>query len=858
MIIEKFSRASQTLIEKACRIAVRRNHAYVSPWHLLSVFQLDFGHAFQLANINTDQFAMKLELRMTEQAKALRDAQQTPISRDLEALLIKAEDLASESKSQKIALKHLFEALTSNEAIWNVLVESGSTTDSIEKIKADLDASEQKKVLVGQKNSTEDEGSLVEKYTRNLTQVAREARLDPVIGRDDEIRLTIQILCRRIKNNPILLGDPGVGKTAVIEGLAQHIASETVPDSLRNAEILALDMGQIIAGAKYRGEFEERLKGLVEEIGQLPNAILFIDEIHTLIGAGKAEGSMDAANLLKPALSRGELTVIGATTLAEYRKYFEKDEAIMRRFQKVDVPEPSVEETITILRGLKDKYERHHGVLIQDEALQSAVTLSRRYVTERFLPDKAIDLVDQSSASVRIRISSKPQELELIDQKLRKLEIEQRAILKENPDRAKSLQDEIDKLRGESLELTTSWEQNQKSMSDIREAFEILESARQELDERIKSEDFARVAELEHKIIPNAEKVLAASGNVEAIQEHDNPNRVTSDDIADTVARITGIPVNKLLDSEKDRLLNLESALAQRVVGQENAIQSIAKAVRRAKADLQDEKRPMGSFLMLGPSGVGKTELAKALADFLFSDEASILRFDMSEYMEKHTVSRLTGAPPGYVGFDEGGLLTNRVKQKPYSVLLFDEVEKAHADVFNLFLQMLDEGRLTDSQGHTVNFNNTLIILTSNLGSQFIEPVENEEQNHEMQSQIMEVVRGHFRPEFLNRLDDILIFNQLKLETMRPIVDIQLKRLEDKLSQRGVELVFTDEARDQLAAWGFNPLYGARPLKRVIQSRVQDVLSDMFLRGDLQDGQSIHVEFPENADELAFTTINIQ
>lgn len=505
-------------------------------------------------------------------------------------------------------------------------------------------------------------------------------------------------------------------------------------------------MGQLIAGAKYRGEFEERLKGLIEELSSMPKAILFIDEIHTMIGAGKAEGSMDAANLLKPALSRGELTVIGATTFAEFRKHFEKDEAIMRRFQKVEIPEPSIDETLTILRGIEEKYERHHGVLIEDEALQVAVNLSKRYITERFLPDKAIDLMDQTAATVRIRLSSKPRNLEQIDQQIRKLEIEQRAILNENPARANELGGEIEALKIQSQELTAVWQDNQKSMDDIRAAYETLESARSELEEKIKAEDFARVAELEHKIIPNAEKLLADRGHTEAFAVQKSANRVTAEDIADTVARVTGIPVNKLVDSEKDRLLSLESALNARVVGQEVAITSIAKAVRRAKADLQDDKRPMGSFLMLGPSGVGKTELAKTLAQFLFSDEASILRFDMSEYMEKHTVSRLTGAPPGYVGFDEGGLLTNRVRQKPYSVLLFDEVEKAHADVFNLFLQMLDEGRLTDSQGHTVNFNNTLILLTSNLGSQFIQPVETEEEAKEMQSQIMDAVQCAFPP----------------------------------------------------------------------------------------------------------------
>jgi ATP-dependent Clp protease ATP-binding subunit ClpB len=852
MIIEKFSPASQTLIEKACRIAVKKNHSFVTPWHLLQAFQTDHPKFFDLAGIKTDTLVLKLEIRMAELPKALRDAQQTPISRDLEALLIRAEDLAADNQNKKISLKNLLEGLSEREEIKEGLIQAGANEASLSAAITAFGEDEKRKVLSSDRNISDEEGSLVEKYTRNLTQAAIDGHLDPVIGRDEEIRLAIQILCRRLKNNPVLLGDPGVGKTAVVEGLALHIANKTVPDSLRDTPILALDMGQLIAGAKYRGEFEERLKGLIEELSSMPKAILFIDEIHTMIGAGKAEGSMDAANLLKPALSRGELTVIGATTFAEFRKHFEKDEAIMRRFQKVEIPEPSIDETLTILRGIEEKYERHHGVLIEDEALQVAVNLSKRYITERFLPDKAIDLMDQTAATVRIRLSSKPRNLEQIDQQIRKLEIEQRAILNENPARANELGGEIEALKIQSQELTAVWQDNQKSMDDIRAAYETLESARSELEEKIKAEDFARVAELEHKIIPNAEKLLADRGHTEAFAVQKSANRVTAEDIADTVARVTGIPVNKLVDSEKDRLLSLESALSARVVGQEVAITSIAKAVRRAKADLQDDKRPMGSFLMLGPSGVGKTELAKTLAEFLFSDEASILRFDMSEYMEKHTVSRLTGAPPGYVGFDEGGLLTNRVRQKPYSVLLFDEVEKAHADVFNLFLQMLDEGRLTDSQGHTVNFNNTLILLTSNLGSQFIQPVETEEEAKEMQSQIMDAVRAHFRPEFLNRLDDILIFNQLTLETMRPIVDIQLSRLIKKLADREVELVFTDTARDQLATWGFNPIYGARPLKRVIQSRVQDPLSDMFLRSEIEPGNRIEVDWQEGADDLTF------
>ncbi len=853
MIIEKFSPSSQTLIEKACRLAVKKNHSFVTPWHLLQAFVTDHPKFFELASVRTDTLQTKIEIRLAETPKALREAQQTPISRDLEALLIRAEDLASEGSNRKISLKDLLQVLAERDETKEALLQSGANEDALNSALSIFNDHEKRKVLSSAQNISEDEGSLVEKYTRNLTQAAIDGKIDPVIGRDEEIRLTIQILCRRLKNNPVLLGDPGVGKTAVIEGLAHHIANKTVPDSLRDAPILALDMGQLIAGAKYRGEFEERLKGLVEELAEIPKAILFIDEIHTLMGAGKAEGSMDAANLLKPALSRGELTVIGATTFAEFRKNFEKDEAMMRRFQKVEIPEPSIEETLTILRGIEEKYERHHGVLIEDEALQVAVDLSKRYITERFLPDKAIDLIDQTAATVRIRLSSKPRDLQEIDQQIRKVEIEQRAISNENPQRASSLQVEIDALKAKSQELTTIWENNQKSIDDIRNAYETLEAARRELEEKIEAEDFARVAELEHKIIPNAEKIVADTGSPEVFERQKNANRVTADDIADTVARVTGIPVSKLLDAEKDRLINLEAALGGRVVGQDSSITSIAKAVRRAKADLQDEKRPMGSFLMLGPSGVGKTELAKALAEFLFSDEASIVRFDMSEYMEKHTVSRLTGAPPGYVGFEEGGLLTNRVRQKPYSVLLFDEVEKAHGDVFNLFLQMLDEGRLTDSQGHTVNFNNTLIILTSNLGSQFVQPVETDEEAQEMRAQIMEAVRAHFRPEFLNRLDDILIFNQLTPEAMRPIVDIQLRRLVRKLEERDVALSFSEAARSQLFAWGYNPLYGARPLKRVIQSRVQDPLSDMFLRSEIAPGTRIEVDWSEGADELNFT-----
>jgi len=855
MIIEKFSQSSQSLIEKACRLAVKKNHAYVTHWHLISVLQAEQRGITSIPGIRSETIALKIDLRLAELPKALRDAQQTPISRDLESLLIRSDDVSQEARHQKITLKDLQVALLEREDVKQVLLEAGATLGALKEGLAASDEQEHNPVMSHPHSDESEEGGFIEKYTRNLTALAESGRLDPVIGRDEEIRLTIQILCRRIKNNPILLGDPGVGKTAVVEGLAQHIASKCVPDNLRDAPILALDMGLLIAGTKFRGEFEERLRGLMAELAALPRAILFIDEIHTLIGAGKGEGSMDAANLLKPALSRGELTCIGATTFAEYRKHFEKDEALMRRFQKVEIPEPTLEETLTILRGLEEKYESHHGVVIQDQALQVAVTLSKRYVTERFLPDKAIDLIDQTAAAVRIRVSSKPEELERVDQQIRKIEIEWRAIRNESPERAETLKQELEQLKLRSRKLTEEWERNQRSMEEVREAYRTLESAKREMEEKIVQEDFARVAELEHKIIPNAQKLLADFGNPDQMEQATVHSVVRPDDIADTVSRITGIPVSKLLDSERDRLLQLESGLRERVVGQDDAVKTIAKAIRRAKADLQDEKRPMGSFLTLGPSGVGKTELAKTLAEFLFSDEASLVRFDMSEYMEKHSVSRLTGAPPGYVGFDEGGLLTNRVRQKPYCVLLFDEVEKAHADVFNLFLQMLDDGRLTDSQGRTVNFTNTLILMTSNLGSEYIQPVETAEENQAMQSQIMEVVRGHFRPEFLNRLDDILIFQQLGPEVMRPIVDIQLGRLIHRLKEREITLELTDAAREKLATWGYNPLYGARPLKRVIQTRLQDNLSEMFLRGEISGNQTITVDSGVDGDELIFEVI---
>lgn len=850
MIIEKLTGAAQSFIEKACRLAVRHNHANVTHWHLLSALQADSVGISSAQGIDRDTLSLKLDIRLSGLDKALKNVQNTPISRDFERLLIAAEDL---SQPDKIALHHLQLALLSREDVVEVLTASGAQPEDLRLAARGTEALEKQRVLSDRHSvDAESDESMISKYTRNLTQMARDGLLDPVIGRQNEIRVAIQILCRRIKNNPILIGEPGVGKTAVVEGLAQLVAGGDVPENLKNAPILSLDMGQMIAGAKYRGEFEERLKGLVTEVQALPKAILFIDEIHILIGAGKGEGSMDAANLLKPALSRGELTCVGATTLEEYRMHFEKDDALMRRFQTLEVPEPNYDETMTILRGLEEKYEKHHGVIITEAALDASIRLSQRYITDRYLPDKAIDLIDQTAAALRIRLSSKPEDLEAIDQRILTLNIEQRAIRNENnADRIQAIEAELGELKAESAKLTQTWERNRQGMEHVREAYRTLDDARQELHEKIQAEDFARVAELQYKIIPNAEKIVADFADID-LSATAVETAVTGEMIANTVEKLTGIPVSQLVDTERARLVQLESVLQARVVGQEEAVKAIARAIRRSKAGLQDPRRPMGSFLMLGPSGVGKTELAKTLADFLFDDEAAIIRFDMSEYMEKHAISRLTGAPPGYVGYEEGGLLTNRVRRKPYSVVLFDEVEKAHPDVFNLFLQMLDEGRLTDSQGHVVNFTNTVVLLTSNLGAQHIRPTVTSEEAAEVREKIMEAVRGHFKPEFLNRLDEILVFSQLTPDAMRPIVDIQLGQLMKLLAVQGIDIEVADEARDLLATWGYNPIYGARPLKRVVQSKLQDTLSDMLLQGELEANSLVKVGANDDRDALTF------
>ncbi len=844
MIIEKFSSSCKDLIEDSCRFAVKKDHKYVTPWHVLysalNNKQLPVKDWLTKAGIDIEQLSARVDGKLLTLPKASPDAKQTPISRDLEKLFIISEEESNNQQQKYIGINHLFIAMLELEDLLNAFNDAGADKKSLLRV-----LKSPPKQTIKSLDEIDSEFEYLAKYTTDLTKKARDNALDPIVGREEEIRLIIQILCRRIKNNPIIIGEPGVGKTAIVEGLAQRIATGEVPEDLKSCSILALDLGQLIAGAKFRGEFEERFKRVLQEIKEAGNIILFIDEIHMLVGAGGSEGSMDAANLIKPALSRGEIRCLGATTLEEYRKYIEKDSALMRRFQTVMLDEPSIEDTISILRGIKAKYEIHHGVHITESAITAAAKLAKRYIMDRFLPDKAVDLIDQTAACVRVDSSLKPKELEEIDRSISDLEKRIDSLEKENKEKNEveiaNLKKELNELKEISKEMTEKWQIRQNALKELYEARKNLEAAKKEMEERIKEEDFSRVAELEYKVIPKYEEILKKYSDLDLSDNDFTPKIIDKEDVANTVSRLTGIPVSKMMSSEKERLLNLESHLKKRVVGQDEALTAIAKAIRRSRAGVQNPNRPIASFLMLGPTGVGKTETAKALAEFMFDDERAMTRIDMSEFMEKHSVARLIGAPPGYVGYEEGGVLTNSVRRKPYSVILFDEIEKAHADVFNLFLQLLDDGRLTDSQGRTVNFTNTIVLLTSNLGAENIRPVETQEQLAQMQSAIMDAVRAHFRPEFLNRLDDILIFNQLTLEVMEPIVDIQLARLSKLLEDKEIILKVKKGARKLLAQKGFNPFMGARPLIRVIQSFIQDPLAEKIIAGLINPGDTVFV-----------------
>ncbi len=853
MNLEKFTDRAKGFLQSAQTIAIRMNHQRIAPEHLLKALLEDSeGMAAQL--IQRAGGNVQAAVQQTDQALAKipavsgSGAQATPgLDNDAVRVLDQAEQLADKAGDSFVPVQRILQALAlatttqAGQALKAANVSAQALEEAIREVTGGRSADNA---------SAENAYDAMKKYARDLTQAARDGKLDPVIGRDEEIRRTIQILARRTKNNPVLIGEPGTGKTAVVEGLALRIANGDVPDSLKGRALMSLDMGSLIAGAKYRGEFEERLKAVLDEVkGAEGHIILFIDEMHTLIGAGASEGSMDAGNLLKPALARGELHCIGATTLDEYQKYVEKDAALQRRFQPVFVDEPSVEDTISILRGLKEKYELHHGVRITDGAIVAAAQLSERYISDRFLPDKAIDLMDEAASRIRMEVESKPEEIEGLDRRIIQLKIEEAALAKESDraskDRLEALRADLSNLEQQSSELTARWQNERDKIHAEARIKEQLDQARIELEQAQREGDLARAGELSYGRIPQLENQLSeAQGQAQNAMLREE---VTADDIAAVVSRWTGVPVDRMMEGEREKLLKMEQVLGQRVIGQEDAVAAVSKAVRRARAGLQDPNRPLGSFLFLGPTGVGKTELTKALAQFLFDDDRAMVRIDMSEFMEKHSVARLIGAPPGYVGYEEGGVLTEAVRRRPYQVVLFDEVEKAHADVFNVLLQVLDDGRLTDGQGREVNFANTLIILTSNLGSQFLSNLEDGQTVADVEPQVMDVVRAHFRPEFLNRLDEIILFHRLAAEHMAPIVDIQVARVQKLLADRKITLDLTEAASRWLGRVGYDPVYGARPLKRAVQRYLQDPLAEKLLAGEVPDGSTVKVDEGDGA-----------
>ncbi|MCM0033150.1 ATP-dependent chaperone ClpB [Sandarakinorhabdus limnophila] len=847
MNIEKFSDRAKGFLQSAQTVAIRNNHQRVAPEHVLkALLEDEQGHASGLIKAAGGTAATALQLTDQALAKIAQvsgsGAQSLAWDNDTVRVLDSAEQVAVKAGDSVVTVERLLVALalaTTTEA-GKALKGAGVTPQALNEAINSV-----RKGRTADSAGAEDSFDALKKYARDLTEAARAGKLDPVIGRDEEIRRTIQVLARRTKNNPVLIGEPGVGKTAIAEGLALRIANGDVPDGLKDKRLMSLDMGALIAGAKYRGEFEERLKGVLDEVrAEGSDVVLFIDEMHTLVGAGKAEGAMDASNLLKPALARGELHCIGATTLEEYRKHVEKDAALERRFQPVLVGEPTVEDTISILRGLKEKYELHHGVRITDGAIVAAATLSNRYIADRFLPDKAIDLMDEAASRLRMEVESKPEEIEALDRRIIQLKIEAAALSREtdaaSKERLVALNEELAGQEEESGALTLRWQAEKEKLAGATRIKEQLDAARIEVEQAQRGGDYAKAGELTYSRIPELERQLAEAEQV--TQAAMVREEVTGDDIAAVVSRWTGIPVDRMLEGERDKLMKMESILSAQVIGQAAAVKAVSSAVRRARAGLQDPNRPLGSFLFLGPTGVGKTELTKALAQFLFDDPRAMVRLDMSEFMEKHSVARLIGAPPGYVGYEEGGVLTEAVRRRPYQVVLFDEVEKAHGDVFNVLLQVLDDGRLTDGQGRTVDFTNTLIILTSNLGSQYIAALPDGAPISEAEPQVMEVVRGHFRPEFLNRLDEIVLFQRLGQEVMAPIVDIQVSRVQALLKDRKVTLDLTDAARRWLARVGYDPVYGARPLKRTVQKHLQDPLAELILAGEVPDGSTVKVD----------------